>query len=122
VKDALESHSIKYEQQKMFNWLGLKKMDFYLPDYGISIECQGGQHFRRVEWFGGEEGFLYQKKCDKLKHKLCKEHNIRVLYFTHENYDSFLGERTIKTAVELIRYIKEDRKKEYNPTTPENEE
>lgn len=122
VKDFLDSNSIRYNQQKMFNWLGFKKLDFYLPDYNVSIECQGSQHFKSVEWFGGEDGFLYQKKCDKLKYELCKKYNIRVLYFTHEKYDSFLGEKTIKTTIELLECIKEDRKKEYDPTIPGTEE
>jgi very-short-patch-repair endonuclease len=122
VKDILESHSIEYEQEKMFNWLGSKRIDFYLPDYSLAIECQGGQHFRNVEWFGGTEGFSYRKKRDKDKKTLCEEHNIGVLYFTHEKYDSFLGEKTIKTAIELLERIKEDRKKEYKPEIPGSDE
>ena len=100
----------------MFNWLGFKRIDFYLQDYGIGIECQGGQHFRNVEWFGGIEGFLYRKKCDKDKKILCEKHNVKILYFSHEKYNTFLGEKIIKSTNELMKLIKE-----YKPETSEEE-
>ena len=122
VEEILVENEINFVRQQMFNWLGSKRIDFYLPEYKTGIECQGGQHFRNVEWFGGTDGFTYRKKCDKEKKLLCEEHNIGVLYFTHEKYDSFLGEKTIKTAIELLERIKEDRKKEYSPEIPGSDE
>ena len=117
IRTFLEFNKIKFEAQRRFNWLGLKKLDFYLPELNISIECQGGQHFKSVGWFGGKEGFLEQKKSDKMKKILCEEHGIKILYFTHENYQLFLGEQLIKSTNELLKKIKEYKKEE-----PEKEE
>lgn len=52
----LEKNQIKYEEQKTFEWLKLKKqqyLDFYLPQYSIAIECQGEQHFQKSGWGKG---------------------------------------------------------------------
>lgn len=68
------------------NWLkniSYLKLDFYIPDYNIAIECQGEQHFRPINWFGGEETFKSQRERDLLKYNLCKEHGITILYYTN---------------------------------------
>lgn len=81
-------------------------LDFYLPDYDISIECQGRQHFIPVEKFGGAEGFKDTQYRDTLKYKQCKKHNIKILYFTElKKYDDFMGEKLIKTKDKLIESI-----------------
>ena len=53
-----------------------------MPKYNVAIECQGLQHFKPVEWFGGEKNFRTQKHNDELKRKLCEEHNIKLLYYS----------------------------------------
>ena len=85
IRMLLENKNIKYEFQKKFKWLGKQSLDFYLPDYNTAIECQGLQHFKPIEIFGGEEDFDKTIKRDKLKRELCNENNIKVLYFSHEN-------------------------------------
>ena len=81
----LEKKKIKFEQEKSFPWLRSKKklfLDFYLPDYNVAIECQGGQHFMPVDLFGGEDFYNKTIERDILKHELCKEHGIEILYFS----------------------------------------
>ena len=56
-------------------------LDFYLPEYNIAIECQGIQHFKPIEYFGGEKSFKEQKNRDTIKKELCEKHNIKVFYF-----------------------------------------
>ena len=75
-----------FEQEKQFDWLrnkGQLKLDFYLPQYNIAIECQGEQHFKPIDTWGGEEN--YKEVCfrDKLKLKQCNENNVTLLYFSH---------------------------------------
>ena len=41
------------------------------------------QHFKPIDFFGGEEHFNYIKKLDKLKLQLCNEHNVKILYYTN---------------------------------------
>lgn len=80
---ALKENNIQYEEQKMFDWMGTQRLDFYLPDYNIAIECQGGQHLISVERFGGIETLKYTLDCDKRKYNACKEHGIKIIYFTN---------------------------------------
>ena len=86
----LQSKNINYVTQKKFEWLKSKqnylRLDFYLPDYNVAIECQGGQHFFQVEHFGGEEAFKKQQIWDKLKKKLCNEHGIKMIYYTKKEF------------------------------------
>lgn len=84
----LSDRQIVFERQKTFAWLKNNKnlyLDFFLPQQNIGIECQGLQHFKNIEYFGGEEGFKKRKENDKIKNFLCKQHGIKVLYFSHEN-------------------------------------
>lgn len=82
VRQWLNRYGIKYEYQKSFkNCRDILPLpfDFYLEDYNIAIEYQGGQHYKPVERFGGEEKFKLQQKHDNIKKEYCKNNNIRLL-------------------------------------------
>ena len=110
VETTLKENGIKYEIQKRFDWLKNKinmTLDFYLPDYDISIECQGRQHFVPVDKFGGDAGFKETEERDILKKKLCDKHGIKIIYFTElKKYDVFLGEKLVKDKNNLLEEIK----------------
>lgn len=94
ILKILEENQIKYETQKKFDWLKNKiqlKLDFYLPNYNIAIECQGKQHFKPNNYFGGESRFNEDILRDKVKHDLCKANNIKVIYFVDLSTDNFFG-------------------------------
>lgn len=84
ICNLLKENEIKYEREKTFTWLKNEHsnlyLDFYLPDYNIAIECQGQQHFEKIEYYGGKEKFEKVLKNDLLKMKLCNEHNIKIIY------------------------------------------
>ena len=57
IELILNQHNINFEKQKTFKWLkhkGLLRLDFYLPDYNMAIECQGIQHFSDGVFFGSK--------------------------------------------------------------------
>ena len=83
VMNYLDEHGITYDYQKRFKWLGLQSLDFYLPDYNVGIECQGGQHFEPADYFGGEDGFKQTLERDKRKFKKCQKNGIKVLYYSN---------------------------------------
>ena len=86
LRAVLKNSHIKFVSQKSFDWLvfeGKMYLDFFLPDYGVAIECQGIQHFEPIEIFGGEDGFERTKLRDEAKKMLCEEHGIKVLYFSN---------------------------------------
>lgn len=84
ICNLLNENNIKYEREKTFIWLKNEQsnlyLDFYLPDYNIAIECQGQQHFEKIDYYGGEEKFEKVVKNDLLKIKLCNEHSIRIIH------------------------------------------
>lgn len=104
IRDLLEKNPIKIEEQKTFDWLIYKDnlyIDFYLPEYKIGIECQGEQHFRPIDFFGGEENFSEQIKRDEIKKNLCKAHGITILYFSDKEHENVFADKQ-----ELINEIK----------------
>lgn len=73
--------------KKDFKWLGKQRIDFFLPKYNIAIECQGIQHFKSKDFFGGEEGLKTILKLDERKRKLCLENNIKTIYYANFQYN-----------------------------------
>ena len=99
VESFLKSININFEREKCFNWLILdsyQRLDFYLRDYNIAIECQGVQHFKPIEYWGGNSGLKKQKWYDENKKKLCERHNIKIIYY---NYNEKF--ETIKEKIKL---------------------
>ncbi len=45
VASGLMQARITYERQKLFEWSGLKRYDFYLPNFNTIIEVNGAQHY-----------------------------------------------------------------------------
>lgn len=84
----LEKNEIKHARRKRFLWLGRQHLDFYLPDYNIAIECQGEQHYKSVNIWGGENGLQNRKKLDDEKKKKCEEHNIKLIYVGSDSYSN----------------------------------
>ena len=81
IKDNINRQIIK---QKKFKWLNGKSLDIYIPSMKIAVEYQGRQHFVPVSIYGGEKHFLKQKQRDIDKYNECKEHNIKLFYFSKE--------------------------------------
>lgn len=59
--------------------------DFYLPDFRIAIEYNGIQHYKPVDYFGGDERFLKQKICDDKKQQISNEQNIKLIIINCNN-------------------------------------
>lgn len=87
IKSLLESNNIEYIPQYKNKWLGKQSLDFYLPKYNIAIECQGVQHFKPIDYFGGKEAFKMTNKRDLVKNKKCKKNGINILYFSNKQYE-----------------------------------
>ena len=79
-------NKIYFLTQKNFEWLYYShrlRLDFYLPQYNIAIECQGIQHFKPIDFFGGQDGYDYIIERDNIKRKLCEENGVKLLYFSN---------------------------------------
>jgi len=85
IRDFLIKQNIVFEEKKRFDWLGKQHLDFYLPKYNSAIECQGEQHFRNIDFFGGTDSFLGRIKLDETKNLLCKD-RVKLYYYTSRNF------------------------------------
>lgn len=85
IRGWLDFNNIKYISQKTYKDLYYKnkkrklKFDFYLPDHNTCIEFNGLQHYKSIEYFGGEESFKDQKIRDAIKKEYCKNNRIGLL-------------------------------------------
>ena len=98
VKNILEKKNINFAHQQTFPWLKSSKhwalrLDFYLLEYNIAIECQGRQHYE-----SSNTGFFTNnvveeiKQRDIIKHNLCKEHGIKIFYVKYnDNVEEMLN-------------------------------
>lgn len=116
----IEHNISNFIEQKTFDWLkdkSLMKLDFYLPDYNIVIECQGEQHFNQ-KWFGCRDisdRYEYNKLIntqnrDILKYNLCKQHNIEIIYyfpkrFIKYNVDFYKDKICFHNINDLKKYL-----------------
>lgn len=83
------SHSIEYRNWETFNGLlgvngGSLSYDFYVPQYNLLIEYQGGQHYFPVEYFGGKKKFEKQKEHDKRKKEYALSHGYNYLEIKYD--------------------------------------
>lgn len=104
LADILKKHDIVFEREKMFSWLKMQRLDFYLPEYNVAIEYQGEQHFKPVKYFGGEKRFIDRKERDNRKKELCEQNGVEILYVSFYKRSP---DNIIKTEEELISKIKE---------------
>lgn len=90
IKDILLFLQIEFEQQKTFNNLKHQrklKFDFFLPKYNCCIEYQGQQHYKAVEYFGGEQSFKENQLRDNIKREWCKENNIKLIEIPYTDFN-----------------------------------
>jgi very-short-patch-repair endonuclease len=95
IKQFLEKFNIKFNRQKTFDGCEYKKklqFDFYLPDYNICIEYDGIQHFKPIDFFGGEKSFSECKEKDNMKTDYCAENNISLIRIPYyDNVDNYMN-------------------------------
>ena len=60
-------------------WLGNQSLDIYIPSLHIGIEYQGKQHYRPIDFFGGEEGLKKRQQLDAQKRKKCMNQGIKLI-------------------------------------------
>jgi DNA-directed RNA polymerase subunit RPC12/RpoP len=82
IAKYLEEHNIVFIRQMKFDECSDKRplpFDFYLPYYNMLIEYNGEQHYRPIEYWGGNEKFEYIKYHDDIKLDYAINNNINLL-------------------------------------------
>lgn len=107
IKSMLDKENINYEykaRNKQLPFLDGLEIDFFIPSKSIAIECQGIQHFKPINFFGGKEKYEEQIKRDEKKKLLCEQNNIKLLYYSNLKIDFPYEVYTNKET--LLNYIK----------------
>ena len=85
IRNILNKNNIKHIQEYKLDNKYRLWYDFYLPDYNLLVEFQGGQHFKPIEYFGGLKAFKLSKERDIFKKELAKLYGIKLIYFTYKH-------------------------------------
>ena len=91
IESILLSFNISFEKEKRFKDCKYKytlPFDFAIFDDNKNlkflIEYDGQQHYKKVDFFDGEEGFKKTKIRDEIKNKYCESNNIKLLRFNYK--------------------------------------
>lgn len=93
ISEILNNLGIEYKNQYGFNdcrYINSLSFDFYLPEFNSCIEYDGIQHFKPVDFFGGEKSFLKQKEKDNIKNEYCKKNKIDLLRIPYYKIDNII--------------------------------
>lgn len=87
IRKYLTENNIKFISQYKFDDCKFKRklpFDFYLPEFNICIEFNGEQHYKTVNFFGGEKKLESNKIRDNIKVEYCKNNNIQLIVIKYD--------------------------------------
>lgn len=99
IINFLNKLNISYEKQYTFDncqHVNVLKFDFYIKNLNLVIEFDGEQHFRPIEFFGGNEKFYNTIIRDAIKNQYCEDNNINILripYWESKNIEKIIKEK-----------------------------
>lgn len=106
----LKINGIEYQREKMFPWMGKKRLDFFLPGKNIAIECQGVQHF--YPYGSDDKDFEARKQRDTDKYNECTSKGVQVIYYMSDMIplpDGMAGEYRYVTSLDELLGILNDK-------------
>ncbi len=102
IKSILTDNNISFIQEYRFDDCKYNKtlpFDFYIPQLNTCIEFDGKQHFKPIQYFGGEEAFIKQQIKDNIKDEYCRTNNIRLLRIPYTEFNNI--KQIIKTEFDI---------------------
>ncbi|OIQ84985.1 hypothetical protein GALL_331780 [mine drainage metagenome] len=75
---------VESTQHGKLSWLGRQHLDIWLPDLQVAIEYHGEQHFRSIDFFGGEAAFEKVRERDARKRALCAQNGVRLIEIAYD--------------------------------------
>ena len=92
IRILLKENNIRFEKEKIFhNFKNPEtnkhyRFDFYVNDSYI-IEYDGEQHFKPIDYFGGEEYLEICKIRDEKKNQYCKQNQIPIIRIPYSHLE-----------------------------------
>jgi very-short-patch-repair endonuclease/glutathione peroxidase-family protein len=109
IKEVLNNFGISYKEEKKYpdcKDINPLPFDFYLSEFDLLIEYDGGQHFEIVDGWGGEEKFEETQRHDEMKDKYAADNGIKLLRIPYWDYENI--EEIILNKLDEISGILED--------------
>ena len=78
------------------DWLSPQSLDIYIPELNIAIEYQGVQHYKEVDFFGGEKAFKHRIELDNKKRIKCKQFKVNLVEW---NYNLDITNKNLKSIL-----------------------
>lgn len=98
VKDILSEYEVIHHARP--KWLEGQEFDIYIPELNLAIEYMGEQHYKPVDYFGGEEAFRKVVENDKRKEEKVIRNGVKLLYIKFdEAIDKDILKKNIIDAV-----------------------
>lgn len=96
IRGILERNEIEYIYEFKGHTTSNKSIDFYIKDAQLAIECQGVQHFKPIEFFGGDNKFIEYIRRDIEKFNEVKSNNDKIVYIVSKNFKNDLNSPIFK--------------------------
>lgn len=91
-------------------WLNRKHLDGYNKRLKLAFEYHGSQHYKQHGFFGGKRVLEKRKEHDKLKKRLCKKYDIRLIiipyWITNENKGDFIKKECEISGIKIPKLSK----------------
>lgn len=109
VESILNRNNIDYiPQYRNSILLGGKSLDFFIPSKNIAIECQGIQHFKSIEFFGGDKTLHETIERDVEKYETLSNSNIKIIYVFPKKFIKEIKDEKFKSIYENNVLFQED--------------
>ena len=82
------------------------RYDFYLPELGLLIEYHGVQHYKPIEFFGGEDQLRATQLRDKIKRSVAKALGYQYLEIGYKEFLTFSEEEFEVRFMDLLNKFK----------------
>jgi hypothetical protein len=112
VKSFLDTNRLNYESQVIFDYLFGSGNQHLSYDFKVMfgnrvylVECQGEQHYKPVEFFGGVERFKRQQKHDAIKRDYAKNNDLILIEIDYK-----MSELTITNLLSDIFNIETEKR------------
>ena len=96
IRKAFKDYEVIRHAQPL--WLAPQHFDIFIPEISLAIEFMGEQHYKPVEYFGGEEGYAKTVERDKKKVEVSQLAQIKLI---HIRFDEDIAKR-VKEIKEQI--------------------
>ena len=106
LEEIFIKNNITYSREYKIPNVNLRfEYDFYLPEYRTLVEFHGIQHFKPIECFGGEDGFLYIKRNDQFKRHLASQFNYSLIEFDYKQLKTLNKEDFCKLVLRNLAIV-----------------